>query len=189
MLRACDLKRGGFVEINGVPHQLDSLQVTNPSARGAATLYHFRFRNLVTKQKLDQTVKGDDLYKEADFEVRPTQFLYANQGVYTFMDQETYDQFDLNKADVEDLLPYLLPEMEDLKALISDGKVLTVEPPQKVTLTVTECEPVMKGASATGRGKPATCETGLTVVVPEYITMGERIIVETATGEFVSRAQ
>lgn len=189
MLRACDLKRGGFVEINGVPHQLDSLQVTNPSARGAATLYHFRFRNLVTKQKLDQTVKGDDLYKEADFEVRPTQFLYENQGIYTFMDQESYDQFDLNKADVEALLPYLLPEMEDLKALVSDGKVLTVEPPQKVTLTVTECEPVLKGASATGRGKPATCETGLTVVVPEYITIGERIIVETATGDFVSRAQ
>lgn len=189
MLRACDLKRGGFVELNGVPHQLDSLQVTNPSARGAATLYHFRFRNLVTKQKLDQTVKGDDLYKEADFEVRPTQFLYENQGIYSFMDQETYEQFDLNKADVEALLPYLLPEMEDLKALISDGKVLTVEPPQKVTLTVTECEPVMKGASATGRGKPATCETGLTVVVPEYITMGERIVVETATGEFVGRAQ
>ncbi len=115
--------------------------------------------------------------------------VYENQGVYTFMDQETYEQFDLNKADVEALLPYLLPEMEDLKALISDGKVLTVEPPQKVTLTVTECEPVMKGASATGRGKPATCETGLTVVVPEYITMGERIVVETATGEFVGRAQ
>lgn len=188
MIRACDLKRGGFVEMNGVPHQLDSMQVTNPSARGAATLYHFRFRNLVTKQKLDQTVKGDELYKEADFEIRPTQFLYENQGTYTFMDQETYEQFDLNKEDVTNLLPFLLPEMEDLKAIISEGKVLAVEPPQKVTLTIEQCDPVMKGASATGRGKPARCETGLTVTVPEYIVMGEKIVIETATGEFVSRA-
>ncbi len=188
MPRACDLKRGGFVEINGVPHQLDSLQVTNPSARGAATLYHFRFRNMVTKQKLDQTVKGDELYKDADFEVRATQFLYEDQGSYTFMDQETFDQFELSKADIELLLPYLLPEMEDLKALISEGKVLAVEPPQKVTLEVTECDPVLKGASATGRGKLATCETGLVVTVPEYITIGEKIIIETATGAFVSRA-
>ncbi len=188
MPRACDLKRGSFVEMNGVPHQLDSMQVTNPSARGAATLYHFRFRNMVTKQKLDQTVKGDEMYKDADFEVRATQFLYEDHGTYTFMDQETYDQFELSKGDVENLLPYLLPDMEDLKALISDGKVLAVEPPLKVTLEVTECDPVLKGASATGRGKPATCETGLTVTVPEYITIGEKIIVETATGAFVSRA-
>lgn len=188
MIRACDLKRGGFVELNGVPHQLDSLQVTNPSARGAATLYHFRFRNLITKQKIDQTVKGDDLYKEADFEIRPTQFLYENQGTYTFMDQETFEQFELNKDEIPGLLPFLLPEMEDLKAIISEGKVLAVEPPQKVTLTVEQCDPVMKGASATGRGKPARCETGLTVTVPEYIVIGEKIIIETATSEFVGRA-
>ncbi len=188
MLRACDLKRGGFVEINGIPHQLDSLQVTNPSARGAATLYHFRFRNLVTKAKLDHTVKGEELYKEADFEVRATQFLYENQGVYAFMDQETYEQFELPEDEVEAVKPYILPDMEDLKAIISDGKVLAIQPPQKVTLEITQCDPVMKGASATGRGKPATCETGLVVTVPEYIVMGEKIIVETATGEFVARA-
>lgn len=188
MLRACDLKRGGFVEINGVPHQLDGMQVTNPSARGAATLYHFRFRNLVTKAKLDQTVKGDELYREADFEVRPTQFLYENQGAYTFMDQETYDQFELSAEDVEAVKPFLLPDMEDLKAIVSDGRVLAIQPPQKVTLEVTACDPVMKGASATGRGKPATCETGLVVTVPEYIVMGEKIVVDTATGEFCSRA-
>ena len=120
--------------------------------------------------------------------MRPTQFLYEDHGIYTFMDQETFDQFELTKTDVETLLPYLLPEMENLKALISEEKVLTVEPPQKITLTVTQCDPVLKGASATGRGKPATCETGLTVTVPEYITIGERIVIETATGEFVGRA-
>jgi elongation factor P len=133
-------------------------------------------------------VKGDDLYKEADFEIRPTQFLYEDQGTYTFMDQETFEQFELNKDDISNLLPFLLPEMEDLKAIISDGKVLAVEPPQKVTLTVEQTDPVMKGASATGRGKPARCETGLTVTVPEYIVIGEKIIIETATSEFVCRA-
>jgi len=188
MIRACDLKRGGFVELDGVPHQLDSLQVTNPSARGAATLYHFRFRNLVTRQKLDQTVKGDDLYKEADFEVRPTQFLYEDRGLYAFMDQETYEQFELPREAVEALLLYLLPDMEGLKALISGGKVLAVEPPQKVALQVVECDPVLKGASATGRGKPATCETGLVVTVPEYIVSGDRIVVDTVSGAFAGRA-
>ena len=78
--------------------------------------------------------------------------------------------------------------MEGIFALLSDGKILTIEMPQKVELKVTSCEPVMKGATDASRSKPATCQTGLVVHVPEYLEAGESIIVDTATGEFLSRA-
>lgn len=188
MIRACDLKRGSLVKLKDTPHILESLQVTNPSARGAATLYHFRFRNLVNKNKEDMTCKGDDPFTEADFERRPVQFLYENQGIYTFMDQETFDQFDLARAIIEEKLKYLLPDMDNIQAIFSEGRVLTIEVPQKITLKIVECNPVMKGATATSRPKPATLETGLVVMVPEYMESGESILVNTEDDSFVCRA-
>lgn len=187
MPRACDLKRGSFVKIKNMPYILEGLQVSNPSARGAATLYHFRFRNLVNKSKEDVTCKGEELFVEADFERRPVQYLYGNQGIHTFMDQETYDQFDLPEADIEDKLPYLLPDMDNIQAIFSDGQIMTIEPPAKVKLRVAECSPVMKGATATSRPKPATMETGLVVMVPEYIEAGEIININTEDNSFIGR--
>ena len=89
---------------------------------------------------------------------------------------------------IEDQLLYLVEDMEGLFALMSDGRVLTVEVPQKVVLKIESCDPVMKGASVTARTKPAKCQTGLVVQVPEYLEAGEMIIVDTATATFLSRA-
>ncbi len=188
MPRACDLKRGSFVKIKNLPYILEGLQVSNPSARGAATLYHFRFRNLIDKSKEDVTCKGEELFAEADFERRAVQYLYGNQGVYTFMDQETFEQFDLSESAIGDKLLYLLPDMENIQALFSDGQVMTIEVPQKIAFKIAECSPVMKGATATSRPKPAKMETGLVVMVPEYMEAGETIIVNTEDNSFVSRA-
>ncbi len=188
MVKACELKRGGFVNIKAIPHQLETLQVSSPSARGAATLYHLRFRNMITKAKVDLTCKGDEAFEDADFEMRPCQYLYEQQGVYAFMDQESYEQFELDKEMIEGQLPYLLEDMENILAIINgDGKVLAIQMPPKVILTIAECDPVMKGATATARPKPAKMETGVTVMVPEYMEPGQKIFVDTATGEFLGR--
>ncbi len=188
MVKACDLKRGNLVGINGMPHVVEELKVSTPSARGAASIYRFRFRNLVSKAKQDVSCKGDESFAEIDFERRPVQYLYRDADSYTFMDTEDFSQFSLPQDTVEEQARFLVEDMEGIFALLSDGKILTIEMPQKVELKVTSCEPVMKGATAASRSKPATCQTGLIVHVPEYLEAGESIIVDTATGEFLSRA-
>lgn len=188
MLKACDLKKGSLVGFRGLPHVLESLSVTTPSARGAASIYHFRFRNLVTKAKQDVSCKGEEPFDDIDFERRPVQYLYREADLHTFMDTEDFSQFTLPATAIEEQLDYLVEDMEGLFALISDGKVLTIEVPQKVVLTIASCDPVMKGASVTARSKPAKCQTGLVVQVPEYLEAGEAIIVDTATGTYLSRA-
>ena len=188
MAKACDLKKGSLVGINGLPHVLESLKVSTPSARGAASIYHFRFRNLVTKSKQDISCKGEEPFTDIDFERRPIQYLYKEADLYTFMDAEDFSQFSLPQAAIEEQILYLSEEMEGLFALMSDGKVLTIEVPQKVVLKIESCDPVMKGASVTARSKPAKCQTGLVVQVPEYLESGETIIVDTATGTYLSRA-
>ncbi len=188
MLKACDLKKGSLVGINGLPHVLENLSVSTPSARGAASIYHFRFRNLITKAKQDVSCKGDEPFADIDFERRPVQYLYKEVDLYTFMDTEDYSQFTLQQDTIEEQIAFIVEDMEGLFALVSDGKVLTIEVPQKVVLKIESCDPVMKGASVTARTKPAKCQTGLVVQVPEYLETGESILVDTATGTYLSRA-
>jgi len=188
MTKACDLKKGSLVGIHGLPHILEDLKVSTPSARGAASIYHLRFRNLVTKAKQDVSCKGDEPFDDIDFERRPVQYLYKEADLYTFMDTEDFSQFSLPEDALEEQLPYLVQDMEGMFALLSDGKVLAIEMPQKVELTIASCDPVMKGASVTARTKPAKCQTGLVVHVPEYLEAGEAIFVDTATGTYLTRA-
>lgn len=187
-MKACDLKRDDLVGIHGLPYLVEDLKISTPSARGASTLYRFRFRNLVTKHKIDLTCKGDDAFETIAFEKRPVQFLYAQQGQYTFMDVEDFSQFTLNAGEIEEQAPFLVENMEGIQALVADGRILTLELPAAVELKIAACDPALKGASATSRSKPATLETGLVVQVPEYLTPGEGIRVDTRTRRFLQRA-
>ena len=188
MVKACDLPRNALVGIRGMPHLVEDLKVTTPSARGASTLYHFRFRNLITKAKVDMTCKGDDPLDEIACAKRPVQFLFAQHDIYTFMDDEDFTQFTLPRATIEEQADFLVENLEGLQALVSDDRILTIELPVSVTLTVTACDPVLKGGSATARSKPATLQTGLVVQVPEYLTPGEKIRVDTRTRKYIQRA-
>lgn len=188
MIKACSITKNSIVEIGGAPHSVENIVVQTPSARGGATLYKIRFRNIKTRQKVDQTLRGDDPLKEADFETRNVQYLYKNGDVFTFMDTEDYSQFELNEEEIEDAIPYLVEDMEGITALFSDGRVLGIRMPDVVEMKIEECDPSIKGASATARSKPAKLTTGLTVLVPEYISPGEVIRVDTRTNSFLSRA-
>jgi elongation factor P len=108
--------------------------------------------------------------------------------MYTFMDVEDYSQYSLSRKELEDELKFLTDGLEGIYALIIDDKVLGIELPQAVNLQIEETAPAMKGATATGRTKPARLSSGLEVQVPEYIEAGELIKVNTGTGKFMSRA-
>ena len=189
MIKACDLTKNSVVELNGDPHVVEQLRTQSPSARGASTLYKVRFRNVRTRAKLDQTYKGDDPVKETDFDTRQVSFSYREGDRFTFMDLEDYSQFELMEDEIEDSVPYLTDGMEGIKALMQGDKVLCIQMPDAVDLRITECAPSMRGASVTARTKAATLETGLTLQVPEYMEQGERVRVDTRTGDFVQRVQ
>ncbi len=188
MPKACELNKGDIVAINGAPCVLEDLRVSTPSARGAASMYHLRFRNLVTKSKVDNNVKGDEMYASIDFEKKPVQYLFRDHDEFTFMDTEDFSQFTLMEGDIEEAARFLVEDMEGITALVSDGRVLAIELPPAVELRVESCDPSMRSASATARTKNAVLETGLELQVPDYLEAGEIIRVDTRTGKFMSRA-
>ena len=185
---AKEIKRGHIVRHNDAPCLIESISVQTPSARGAATLYKFRARNLVTKQKVDLTLRSGESLDEADFRRRPVKYLYADATDLHFMDEENYEQYAIPKQDLEDESKYLTEQLEGVQALIYNDQCVGVQLPTAVVLKVVQCDPGIKGASATARTKPATLETGLVVQVPEYLSEGELVKVDTRNAEYLSRA-
>ncbi len=187
-MQAKEIKPGAVVNFNGAPILIQSVNVQTPSARGAATLYKFRGKNIVTRQKTDITLKGSESLDEADFQRRSVKLMYTDATHMHLLDQEDYNQFSLLLEDVVEQAPYITDDLEGVLAMIYNDECVGLQLPTAVDLTITECEPGVKGNSATGRTKPATLETGLILQVPEYLKQGERIKIDTRTGHFLSRA-
>jgi elongation factor P len=188
MAKAGDLKRGMVVEINGVPHVVKNVDVKSPSSRGASTLYKIRFNNVQTGQKHDESLKGDDFFKDVDLVRAKVQFSYIDSENYIFMNTEDFSQYTLSKDDLDDQIDYLTEGLEGIVALLVDDEVLGIELPSVVILEVLETPPAIKGATASGRTKTARLNTGAEIQVPEYLETGEMIKVNTETGKFSSRA-
>jgi elongation factor P len=185
---AKEMKPGTVITYDDQPLLLEGVHVQSPSARGAATLYKFRGRNLITKQKVDIVLKGTDNFPEADFHKRAVKFMYKDADFVHLMDQEDFNQYSLAAADCEEQMQYMTEALEGMVALIYQDECVGLQLPVAVEMIITQCDPVSKGNSATARTKPATVETGLTIQVPEYIKEGEKVKVDTRTGEFLSRA-
>ena len=185
---AKEIKRGHVVNYNEAPCIIETISVQTPSARGAATIYKYRARNLSTKQKVDIMLKGGESLDEADFSRRPVKYLYADGTDLHFMDEQNYEQYAIAKEDLVEESKYVTEELEGLQAMIYNDDCIGIQLPLTVELKVTQCDPGIKGASATARTKPATLETGLVVQVPEYLAEGEVIKVDTRSGEYLSRA-
>ena len=188
MPKASELKKGMIVEIDGFPHIVKQLEAKSPSSRGAATLYKVRFNNLQTGQKLDSSFKGEDLLKDADCIRVGVQYSYLDGDIYYFMDVEDYTQYGLGAEQMEEHIPYLVEQQEDIIALIVDGNLAAIELPQSVNLEIVDTPPAVTGSSATNRSKTAKLSTGLEIQVPEYLAPGEIVKVNTNTGKFMSRA-
>jgi elongation factor P len=185
---AKEIKPGGVVNYNDAPHIIESVTVQSPSARGSATLYKFRARNLVTKQKTDITLKGTEGLDDADFVRREVTFMYADNDSAHFLDSGDYNQYALPRDDVANELQYITEGLQGMLAMIYNGQCVGIQLPTAVDLKITQCDPAVKGNSATSRTKPATLETGLIVQVPEYLKEGEMIRVDTRSAEFLARA-
>lgn len=185
---AKEIKPGAVVNYNDAPHIIENVTVQSPSARGSATLYKFRARNLVSKQKTDITLKGTDGLDDADFVRREVTFMYADTEAAHFLDSGDYNQYTLTRDDMADELQYVTEDLQGMLAMIYNGQCVGIQLPAAVDLKITQCDPAVKGNSATSRTKPATLETGLVVHVPEYLKEGETIRVDTRSGEFLARA-
>jgi elongation factor P len=187
-MKASELKKGQVLDSDGRRILIRDLEVQSPSSRSGSTLYKVRGYDIITRQKYENRFKGDDALQTVEFNRRAVQFLYRDAESCTFMDRESYEQYTLDSTDLEAELQYLSDELDGIIAMIADDSVIGIELPATVVLEIVETAPGMKSASASARNKPATLTTGLVVQVPEYLTPGERIKVNTGSGEYVSRA-
>ncbi len=187
MYTTSDLKKGLIIDFEGAPHLVETLSVSSPQARGGATIYKVRLRNLKTRLKTDKSFRGGDTFAQPDFEKRSVQFLYRDQDSFHFMDAKSFDQFSFEREDIEWESLFLKEEME-LKCFVYNEEVIGLELPPVVELEITETDPAVRGNSATARTKPATLETGHVIQVPEHISTGTVARVDTATGEFLGKA-
>lgn len=145
-------------------------------------------KNLKTGFVNDFRVHPEDKVEQAYLDTREMQYLYRDSDGFVFMDTETFDQVTLNEAMVGDLILYV-KEGTNISVTFYAEKPLSIEPPAQVELEVVDTEPALKGATAAAQYKPAELETGLKVNVPPFIAIGEKIIVDTAEGKYVSRAK
>jgi elongation factor P len=185
---AKDFKRRMVVEIDGAPHMIEQIQVQTPSARGAATLYKIKARNLKTKARLERSFRGTDALSESSFERRPVQYLYRDADALHFMDSASFNQFSMSLDELRDEVPFMTENMEGAEVLVVDDEVIAIELPDTVELPIVETAPGVRGNSATGRTKPATLSTGFVLQVPEHLDPGTTVRVDTRTGLYLGRA-
>lgn len=187
MIVTSDFKRGLAILVEGKPYVITDFSVQTPSARGAATLVRVKARNVLTGQVLDMTFKSGDKFDEPDLEFRKTSFLYADGDEYHFMDETNYEQFHLSKEAIGDDARWLKDGVS-VRAVVFDGRCYGIELPQFVEFEVTETGPGGRSDMASGKvTKPATLSNGTEIRVPVYLEAGEKVMVDTTTGEFVRR--
>ncbi len=188
MLNANQVKPGVVIHIGNAPHMVQNVVKQTPSARGAKTLYKIRAKNLLNGQNANQTCTEDDTFAEPNFAIRPSQYLYNDGADAVFMDLASFEQYEIPATSLEGQFVYLAENMEGIGVLILEDKAVGIKLPEVVEMVLAECDPAIKGATATARGKSAKTQTGLGVQVPEYMAVGEKIRVKTDTGECLGRA-
>ena len=184
MIMAGDFRKGVTVEIDGQVWSVVDFQHVKPG-KGAAFV-RTRLKNVMTGAVLERTFSPTDKYPTAHIETKEMQNLYNDGDLYYFMDTETYEQLPLNHEQVEDAINYII-ENDTVTVRFFKGNPFSVQPANFVTLTVTECEPGVRGDTATGANKPATVETGLKIVVPLFVNEGDKVRIDTRTGEYMER--
>ena len=185
MISAGDFRNGVTIEVDGNIFQIVEFQHVKPG-KGAAFV-RTKLKNIINGGVVEKTFRPTEKFPQARIDRKDMQYLYADGDLYTFMDTETYDQISLNKDTVGDALKFV-KENEICKVCSHNGSVFAVEPPLFVELEITDTEPGFKGDTATGASKPATVETGAQVSVPLFVNQGDRIKIDTRTGEYLSRA-
>ena len=185
MVTAGDFKNGVTLEIDGNIYQILEFQHVKPG-KGAAFV-RTKLKNIISGGAVEKTFRPTEKFDLAHIDRSEYQYLYADGDLYNFMNTETYDQIALSADQVGDSLKFV-KENEMVKLCSHDGNVFAIEPPISVELEVTDTEPGIKGNTATGATKPAIVETGAKIMVPLFVNQGDKIKIDTRTGEYTSRA-
>ena len=184
MVSAGDFRNGVTLEMDGNIYQIIEFQHVKPG-KGAAFV-RTKLKNIINGGVVEKTFRPTEKFPTARIDRVEMQYLYNDGDLYYFMNTENYDQIALNKDDIGDSLKFV-KENEMVKVCSYNGNVFAVEPPLFVELEITETEPGFKGDTATGATKPATVETGAVVYVPLFVEQGDKIKIDTRTGEYLSR--
>lgn len=189
MISTADFKKGLRILLDGDPYTIIDTNTQTPSARGAATLVKSKLRNLRTDQVFDKTFRAGEKFEEPDLERRTLQYLYDTGEALAFMDMESYEQFEVPAGEIGDDKNYLT-EGKEFKALFFEGKLLGLDLPSHMDFEIIECEPGTRGDTARGVVlKGAVISTGMPIQVPLHIKTGDKVKIDTRTGEFVERSK
>jgi elongation factor P len=186
LVSTADFRRGLKIEYKGEPCEIVDFQHSKMGRGGA--LVKTKLKSLVTGAILDDTFRSGEKFSTPELEEKKMQYLYEQEGMYYFMDNESYEQVPLTSSQLGDAMKFI-KENEMASILFYKGKPISVEPPMFVELEVTETEPGFKGDTASGGSKPAVLETGATVKVPFHISVGDRVKIDTRTSEYIERVK
>src|SRR5215475_14144622 len=188
LIDAIDVKRKMYFEFENAPYYCMDVEVSTPTARGGQTLVRLKMRNLITRAVFDKTFKAGEKFKEPDLETVEASYLYSDGDGSYFLDQTSFETVPISPDKLGDALQFLL-EGVIIKIDKFNGNPIGIQLPEKVELTVKYTEPGVRGDTAAGAvTKPATLETGLEIRVPFFVKEGERVKIDTETGEFAGRA-
>lgn len=187
-MRASEIRKGNVVEHNGGTYQVRDIERSSPQGRGGNVRYRFTMYAVPGGNKLDASFDADDELREVELTRRPASFSYRDGGAFVFLDDEDYTPYQLDADVVGDAAGYVGDGLSGCFVQIIDDLPVALQLPQSVVLEVVETPPELKGGTATKRPKPARLSTGIEIMVPEYVGNGERVLVNTTTGEFAGRA-
>lgn len=185
MIDTGDLRKGVTIELDGALYNIVDWEHVKMGRGGAVV--RLKLRDMRAGHIIERTWPAGSKFQRARVERQPAQYLYAEGEIYTFMNTETYDQISINKDRLGDVALYL-KENDDCQLLTYGDEAISVELPAAVVLQVAQTDPWVKGDTAQGGTKPATLETGLTVNVPLFVNPGDKVKVDTRSGEYLERA-
>jgi elongation factor P len=181
-----DFRKGLKVQIDGDPYLIIECNFVKPGKGNA--FYKCKLRNLIRNSMLDRTYKGGETLESADVEEIGVQYLYRQGDTFVFMDNDTYEQYELSADQVDESWKYLKENL-NCSMVLYNGNPITLTPPNHVELTVEYCEPAVKGNTATNVTKPCKMETGAEFQCPAFIGIGNVLKIDTRTGSYVERVK
>ena len=187
-MKAYDIKKGNVVEYNGGVYQIRDIERSSPQGRGGNVRFRFTMYSIPGGNKLDASFDGDDDLREVDMSRRQATYSYKDGEAFVFLDDEDYTPYTLDADALGDMAGYIVDDLTGCYVQLIDDAPVALQLPQSVAMEVIETPPELKGGTATKRPKPAKLSTGIEIMVPEYIGSGEKVWVNTTTGEFAGRA-
>ncbi|MFY8351411.1 elongation factor P-like protein YeiP [Pseudoalteromonas sp. SSM20] len=188
MPKASEIKKHAAIDYNGRVMIVRDIERSVPQGRAGGSLYRMRMYDVVNGGKVDETFKADEMLNFADLNRRPAVLSYVDGDEYVFMDEEDYTPYNINKESIAEQLLFIDENTKGLLVVVVEGSPVSIDLPSSVELVIEDTSPSIKGASASARTKPATMTTGLIIQVPEHISVGDKVKINTSEQKFMGRA-